>query len=978
MDPEKRESLQHLRDLADDDDFDAGNIPNAPDMVNMDDILDGTTQVEMSHAGGELGGSLEEDLEEDSGDDNDEVRAKKAQDWRTRRDRTERRNIAFLSQMGEMVKAYICMCAEHEMSARPIAEGVQRGTVEEYDLQVVDMFDTTDVSVKLDPRGGGVAPALILAGLMPCAPWEPTVAIRIRVLEVYRVTHVRCPQLAVQSFVKSLCDIHGVAYRPYLCQQFSIAYDLYLDIRRRVDERVMKSLGRDSSWRLKHACPACMHKLEGEDRLIFDMLTTMDGNDSLKRVLRREKSYVHDEGGEPTLAKSSERVDNRDAGDGYIISRERVDRWAKTRLAAVLPMQTSNLATENPCADRWKNMVNDVTSKMWGIFDETGVFLALCRHGFVLVLADMIRSGELAKYPLAVVEELLDAFGLNLGAGYDVGCHFGATVANSELGPLARENNLKCLVGSFHGHAHNRLCQLKFLATYVEGMGLEDLEGCERFFSRSNGLAKSCRYASRFHRQQEITTYVKHFDSAETYANLSKFLCTNYRQALGILKTEATLVSWMKQEGVKDYAEFHSWLEEETTYLTGLKDAPKTNVETMEMEYVQKLINLSASQAKYSIVFAEAKRARGDNASYAPGVPKAELARRHAKERVERDLDSVRELEGVLDIAERWTTRSTKWGETTEAIKKRKYQLALDALELLIVERIFELTKMNQSETGYKMRKHIAKALQARSKAVRNAIDRFNAAACMLSPPMPQISWEQVVDYAFLADFDLLRDTDAEIRAKPWTRPAYRMAMDRYFKTLRAREEIRRLNVEIPRVITWIRDENHVLRTRERDLRETDGKTETEIENDVGMAVQIRLYRERRGRFDAQHMRRFWALAKIPGFTGSLVPGFSVERRAAEREAAAARVATEGEESGREADNEMDVDQRVVDSTMSGWRGGEDDGWEDDDEVHLGRSGDESDEEGEGHQAKEEELSGVLYRISMLGVDGGAKSGDEN
>jgi hypothetical protein len=110
---------------------------------------------------------------------------------------------------------------------------------------------------------------------------------------------------------------------------------------------------------------------------------------------------------------------------------------------------------------------------------------------------------------------------MDLGAGYDVGCHFGATVENSDLGDLAREKNLKCLVGSFHGHAHNRLCQLRFLATYVEGMGLEDLEGCERFFSRSNGLAKSCRYASRFHRQQEITTYVKHFDSFETYANLS-------------------------------------------------------------------------------------------------------------------------------------------------------------------------------------------------------------------------------------------------------------------------------------------------------------------------------------------------------------------------------------------------------------------------------------------------------------------------
>lgn len=147
-----------------------------------------------------------------------------------------------------------------------------------------------------------------------------------------------------------------------------------------------------------------------------------------------------------------------------------------------------------------------------------------CYICFVLILALTILR---AKYPLAVVKELLDAFGMDLGAGYDVGCHFQATVANSDLGDAARAKNLKCLVGSFHGHAHNRLCQLGFLATYVEGMGLEDLEGCERYFSRSNGLAKSCRYASRFHRQQEITTYVKHFDSFETYANLSTWSFSN-------------------------------------------------------------------------------------------------------------------------------------------------------------------------------------------------------------------------------------------------------------------------------------------------------------------------------------------------------------------------------------------------------------------------------------------------------------------
>jgi hypothetical protein len=40
-------------------------------------------------------------------------------------------------------------------------------------------------------------------------------------------------------------------------------------------------------------------------------------------------------------------------------------------------------------------MINEVTAKMWGIFEETGIFIALCRHGFAMLIVDMIRSGEL-------------------------------------------------------------------------------------------------------------------------------------------------------------------------------------------------------------------------------------------------------------------------------------------------------------------------------------------------------------------------------------------------------------------------------------------------------------------------------------------------------------------------------------------------------------------------------------------------------
>lgn len=120
-----------------------------------------------------------------------------------------------------------------------------------------------------------------------------------------------------------------------------------------------------------------------------------------------------------------------------------------------------------------------------------------------------------------MVEKLLEVFGTNLGAGYNIGCKFQTTLNNSSLGPKARENNFSSLVNAFHGHAHNRLCQLRFRATYTKGLGIEDLEGCERFLSKSNGLAGSVRYASVFHRQQEILSYLEHMDTFETYANLS-------------------------------------------------------------------------------------------------------------------------------------------------------------------------------------------------------------------------------------------------------------------------------------------------------------------------------------------------------------------------------------------------------------------------------------------------------------------------
>ena len=47
------------------------------------------------------------------------------------------------------------------------------------------------------------------------------------------------------------------------------------------------------------------------------------------------------------------------------------------------------------CVDRWRNAGPEARKKMFALFAVAGIFLSVCRHGHVLVICDMIRSGEL-------------------------------------------------------------------------------------------------------------------------------------------------------------------------------------------------------------------------------------------------------------------------------------------------------------------------------------------------------------------------------------------------------------------------------------------------------------------------------------------------------------------------------------------------------------------------------------------------------
>jgi len=122
----------------------------------------------------------------------------------------------------------------------------------------------------------------------------------------------------------------------------------------------------------------------------------VDGNDSLKRIAR---------------------IGSRDVGDtrcfsnsDYYIEAEEVDQWARE----VRSMPSAEVSDDDgeadgndvvgqgddsgvdpgPCANNWKAAQSDSKKRMWGVFAETGLFASACRHGLILWIADMVRSGE--------------------------------------------------------------------------------------------------------------------------------------------------------------------------------------------------------------------------------------------------------------------------------------------------------------------------------------------------------------------------------------------------------------------------------------------------------------------------------------------------------------------------------------------------------------------------------------------------------
>jgi hypothetical protein len=112
-------------------------------------------------------------------------------------------------------------------------------------------------------------------------------------------------------------------------------------------------------------------------------------------------------------------------------------------------------------------------------------------------------------------------------------------------------------------------------------------------------------------------------------------------------------------------------------------------------------------------------------------------------------------------------------------------------------------------------------------------------------------------------EFDLLRDSDSNIQAKRWVSPSYCNASAQYFELQRAKEEVQRLNVEIGRLLTKIRDDTLKYPAAIKKLEETD----------LFLAGELTRHWQYLKSVNAHHLWCFRKTCSLPGYSGPVCAG---------------------------------------------------------------------------------------------------------
>ncbi|TEB23452.1 hypothetical protein FA13DRAFT_1798085 [Coprinellus micaceus] len=399
---------------------------------------------------------------------------------------------------------------------------------------------------------------LVEAGYLGNSPEEPTMAISLKALDLYRVLCQRKPSFSFEAFAKVLCDLYQTPYRRQWHIALADAFDVFLTIKHSVHTCLAQALGRSlDNWWVMNSCPPCMYEQMGDLQVFLSdywvdvpevdhfMLEDIKLRDPEVPPATWDEEVVEEEGEQETIEK-----------------------------------EEKGEVTE--CVRNWKAVQADSKKRTMEIFDETGWFACGCWHDLIL-----------AKYPLAIVNWALEVLGDRLRIGYDIGCAFQGTVMSTTLGKKFAKSKLRSCINVYHGYVHNFACQCTNHPNNIEGCGIEDLKTMEQFVSASNATASSIRYTLKYHWHMLLDLFLQQSDK-DKYSHLGLMIQNNYRQALNIIQQSTPLLDDILQQMGAKREDLDTWQHDQAQYFATLGKEPEADIH--KVAYVELLQEMEAAE----------------------------------------------------------------------------------------------------------------------------------------------------------------------------------------------------------------------------------------------------------------------------------------------------------------------------------------------------------------------------------------------
>lgn len=355
-------------------------------------------------------------------------------------------------------------------------------------------------------------------------------------------------------------------------------------------------------------------QLEDEAKLFFRILASVDGNNSSKHV----------------ASEFQQAGDIRQFFSSYWMEIPEVNKFKPEDIHVKGPEvppppplfdeeeakemgrddEPSQQKTEiSECVRNWKAAQTDSKKHVMEKFDETSWFSCGCRYGLVFWVVDMVKTGEQcvsnasvrwaltdfcrAKYPLSIINRVLDVLSGKLLIGYDIGCLFELTIKSTTLRQKFIDSGSHCCVNTHHGYAHNYACQVQNHPNNIEGAGIEDFETQKRLFLASNATASIIRYASKYQWRVSLNMFLKQ-NNRDKYANLGLMLKNNYQQALNIINNGEEVLDKLLTDIGATRADLNLWQTSQAAYFATLGKEPEEDVH--RVAYVELLQEFQAAE----------------------------------------------------------------------------------------------------------------------------------------------------------------------------------------------------------------------------------------------------------------------------------------------------------------------------------------------------------------------------------------------